>query len=510
MTDRLQNSRGLFHKNLFWCLSLLIVLSFFPASFANAGRYAAIVIDAKSGKLLHGKNQDARVYPASLTKMMTLYLLLEAMEKGDITLNTKITVPRHATLLPNFKLGVRAGSKISVKYAVAATMVKSANDMAAAIGAHLGGGSEVAFAQMMTRKARDLGMTNTTFRNASGVPDKLQVTTARDMAILSRALYKRFPNYAHFYGIESFSFNGYHYRNSNKLLGVVQGVDGIKTGYTRAAGFNLAASAYRNGHRVIAVVMGTKSDASRNDRMSYLIEAGFTILQSQTKMPGTLEPPGSIPEDFFANNLNESESPELMLAQNDSQSSDNPSIPDDYFLTTEEPADVIEASIPPQQPKAIKKAEIQLASNEISTPTQARSSKTAAKKQKKDAVSPRAKTPEIKLAKYEAPSSETQDGGVVPAVAKKGDWGIQVGAYRSSKEAFKAATSALAHIKSSAGEKVRVSVSPAPRRSKVYRARLLGFDKKQATAVCKIMSKKGSACLPIQAGRSPKLYTAMN
>jgi hypothetical protein len=256
--------------------------------------------------------------------------------------------------------------------------------------------------------------------------------------------------------------------------------------------------------------MGTKSDASRNDRMSYLIEAGFTILQSQHKMPGTLEPPGSIPEDFFANNLNENESPELMLAQNDSQPSDNPSIPDDYFLSTEEPADVIEASIPPQQPKAIKKkAEIQLASNEISAaPPQAPAVKTTAKKRKKEIAAARTKAPEVKLAKYDA--AETQEDIVVSAVAKKGDWGIQVGAYRSSKEAFKAATSALAHIKSSAGEKVRVSVSPAPRRSKVYRARLLGFDKKQATAVCKIMSKKGSACLPIQAGRSPKLYTAMN
>ena len=234
-------------------------------------KYAAIVVDANTGRVLYDRNASQPRYPASLTKMMTLYMLFEAIDEGRMGFDSAIPVSAYAARKPPSKIGFRAGQAIDARSAILALCVRSANDVAAAVAEHLGG-SEERFAAMMTAKARTLGMRSTTFRNASGLPDDGQRTTAHDMAILALALRKRFPHHYHFFSNREFAYAGKTIRGHNDLLGRVPGVDGLKTGYIRASGFNLATSAGRGGRRIVAVVMGGKSAASRNAHMEELID----------------------------------------------------------------------------------------------------------------------------------------------------------------------------------------------------------------------------------------------
>lgn len=236
-------------------------------------KYAGIVVDAKNGKVLYGADPDGLRYPASLTKMMTLYLTFEALENGRIKLGTPITVSRNAAKEPPSKLGVRAGGSLTVEQAIKSLVTRSANDISTALAEALGG-SEERFARMMTAKARALGMTKTTYRNAHGLPNTAQMTTARDQARLGIALRQHFPQYYGYFSTRSFQFGNRTIGNHNRLLGNVKGVDGIKTGYTRAAGSNLVTSAVDNGRSIVAVVMGGRSSAARDAQMRKLV-AGY-------------------------------------------------------------------------------------------------------------------------------------------------------------------------------------------------------------------------------------------
>lgn len=235
-------------------------------------KYAAIVVDANNGRVLYEDNARQPRYPASLTKMMTLYMLFESLDSGRLTPATTIPVSAYAAARPPSKLGFKNGESIDVRSAILALCVRSANDVASAVAEHLGG-SEERFAAMMTAKARSLGMHSTTFRNASGLPDPEQQTTAHDMAILAMALRKRFPHHYHYFSNREFAYAGKVIRGHNDLLGRVAGVDGLKTGYIRASGFNVATSVGRGGRRIVAIVMGGKSAAIRNEHMEQLIEA---------------------------------------------------------------------------------------------------------------------------------------------------------------------------------------------------------------------------------------------
>ncbi|CAN5124157.1 hypothetical protein BH10PSE9_BH10PSE9_06760 [soil metagenome] len=238
---------------------------------ALAAPDSAIVVDAKTGQTLFADNPDAQRYPASLTKMMTLYLLFEAIDSGKAKLSSQIPFSEHATSQAPSKLGAKAGTTISARDAILAIVTKSANDVATAI-AEFVGGSEGAFAQRMTAKARQLGMSRTTFRNANGLPDPDQMTTARDMATLGRALREHYPQYYAYFATPSFVWKGRRIGNHDRLLGRVQGVDGIKTGYTRASGFNLVTSASLNGRMLVAVVLGGDSGRERDQRMAGLVQ----------------------------------------------------------------------------------------------------------------------------------------------------------------------------------------------------------------------------------------------
>ncbi|MEM1376999.1 MAG: D-alanyl-D-alanine carboxypeptidase [Pseudomonadota bacterium] len=240
---------------------------------ANANsKYAGIVIDARTGKTLYSYNGDSKRFPASLTKMMTVYMMFEAMEQGKLRKSTPIRVSRHAASMIPSKLGIPAGRTLTAEQAIYALITKSANDVAAAVAEHLGG-TESQFAVMMTRKARSLGMKSTVFKNASGLPNRNQVTTARDMARLGLALREHFPSKYKYFSTRSFRYGSSTFRNHNRLLGRIKGVDGIKTGYTRASGFNLVSSVQANGRSIVAVVLGGRTGASRNAQMEKLIRS---------------------------------------------------------------------------------------------------------------------------------------------------------------------------------------------------------------------------------------------
>ena len=233
--------------------------------------FAAIVVDGNSGRTLFSRAEHELRHPASVTKVMTLYLLFEQLERGKLRLDTPLMISQHAAAQAPSKLGLAPGETISVENAIKAVVTKSANDIACAIAENLAG-DEHSFAQMMTRKAHALGMRDTHYENASGLPDPEQVTTAYDLAVLGRAIQDRFPRYYRYFSTHSFAYNGALHRNHNHLLGRVEGMDGIKTGYTRASGFNLLTSVRRGGHHIVAVVLGGRTGYARDRIMAGLIE----------------------------------------------------------------------------------------------------------------------------------------------------------------------------------------------------------------------------------------------
>jgi D-alanyl-D-alanine carboxypeptidase (penicillin-binding protein 5/6) len=245
-------------------------------------RYAAIVVDASTGEILYQKRADSPRYPASITKIMTMYLTFEALATGRLHESDMITVSHLAASQAPTKLGLRAGDTISVENAMHAIAVKSANDMAVALAERIGG-TESRFAAMMTMKAQELGMTHTRFVNANGLPDSRQVTSAHDISILCRAVLRDYPQYYGYFGTEQFTYRGVTMNNHNGLLGHMPGVDGFKTGFTNAAGYNLAASAVRDGRRLIAVVLGGSSGWARNTNVEDLLLTGFDVEQRRAR-----------------------------------------------------------------------------------------------------------------------------------------------------------------------------------------------------------------------------------
>lgn len=237
-------------------------------------RYAGIVVDLDNGEVLYAENADERRYPASLVKMMTLYMTFEALESGRLSLHQPLPVSTYAAAKPAVKLWLPAGSTITVDAAIRALAVRSANDVAAVLAEALGGTEEI-FALKMTERARGLGLTATTFTNASGLPDSRQVTTARDMVRLAVHVMEDFPQYYHYFGLQSFTFNGKTHKSHNRLVRSYPGVDGLKTGFIRASGFNVATTAVRGQRRLVGIVMGGFTSRSRDAHMADLLDRSF-------------------------------------------------------------------------------------------------------------------------------------------------------------------------------------------------------------------------------------------
>ena len=271
-------------------LFALILALFLRAAPVFAAPYAAMVMDARSGEVLHSRNADTRLHPASLTKMMTLYVAFEAIEHGEISLDTKVTISRRAASEPPSRLGLRAGQRIKLRYLIRAAAVKSANDAATAIGEAIEG-SEAAFARRMNRTARALGMNRTTFKNAHGLTEAGHLSTARDMTIMGRQLFYDYPAYYNLFSRRTTDAGMHDVANTNrKFLANYRGADGIKTGYTRAAGFNLVASAERGRERIITTVFGGRSTATRNARVAELMNLGFKRAPSRVALNSPRRP----------------------------------------------------------------------------------------------------------------------------------------------------------------------------------------------------------------------------
>lgn len=260
-------------------LVLLAIFWFLSNPSTAHARYASVVMDSRTGQILHARNADTKLYPASLTKIMTLYMTFDGLKRGKLTMEQKLKVSKRAQGQTPTKLGLKRGETISVRNAILALVTKSAND-AATVLAEAMAPSEALFAQKMTMKARQLGMRRTSFRNASGLPNRRQRSTARDMALLGAALIHEFPEYYHYFSKQKFVWKGKNLTNHNNLLKHYEGADGIKTGYIRASGFNLVASAKRGNARVIGVVFGGKTARSRDRHMATLLDKGFKKLRA--------------------------------------------------------------------------------------------------------------------------------------------------------------------------------------------------------------------------------------
>ncbi|HJS62860.1 MAG TPA: D-alanyl-D-alanine carboxypeptidase [Pseudolabrys sp.] len=463
--------------------------AFAASNYANP-KYSGIVVDAKTGKVLYGEDADELRYPASLTKMMTLYLTFEALEAGRITKSTPIPFSKNASAEPPSKLGVRAGQSITVEQAILSLVTRSANDASTALGEYLGG-SEQRFARMMTNKARALGMTRTTYRNANGLPNPEQRTTARDQARLGLALRQHFPQYYDYFSTRSFRFGKQTIGNHNRLLGNVRGVDGSKTGYTRASGFNLVTSAQLEGRSIVAVVMGGTSGASRDAQMRRLVakympsasrrgdgnliaETKPTAVPAEETQVAAAAPvaetpvvaaaasghdlPNTGPVPGIRYNGESASSVQMAYAGN-RRASDNP------VLSPKIVPNTLDAqSLKLRQPVAAGMVDAQITN---SVPKKA------------DAADTTAKAEPVEVAKAEAMPAQPQG------------WVIQIGATPDKDQAM----TLLGNAKDKGGKALRKATPFTVAFGQVYRARFGGFDDQNAAVnACKALKKKGISC----------------
>ena len=448
--------------------------------------FATIAIDARTGKVLYSRGADARRYPASLTKIMTLYLVFEDLKAGKIKLGTKLRVSKYAAGRPPSKLGLKAGRTIKVRDAIGALVTKSANDVATVVAENLGG-TENGFARRMTRKARQLGMTRTTFRNASGLPDRAQVTTVRDMATLALRIQRDFPKEYKYFSLRSYKYGRRNYRNHNRLLGRTTGVDGIKTGYTRASGFNLVTSARRGKKRVIAVVVGAKSGKSRNRYMASLINRMFKTkrLTSGTHLARLAgSPPGYRATKVAAAKAK----PPLPRIKPETKD-----VKDDLGL-------VAIASEPSVSKKVEVPVEPSLAMATLATtnlpvshpdPSEARISAKADKQATPTTPAATKTRVDAKLATSETAMTEDV------ANPHQKTWNIQIGAFPTET----GAKSRLKKAMKKAGGKLRGKTPFTMKFAKggdiFYRARFSGFTRRTANSACRTLTKRGLGCFAL-------------
>jgi len=464
-------------------LTLLLAVQFTAPAAANP-RFAAIVIDAKSGKVVFERNADATRFPASLTKMMTLYLLFEDIKAGRITRDTRLPVSAHAAGRPPSKIGLRPGQSIRAEDAAKVLVTKSANDVAAVIAEALSG-SEPAFAQRMTRKARELGMTRTTFRNASGLPDPKQVSTARDLATLGLRIQRDFPEMYDLFSLRSFTYSGRAYSNHNRLLGRVGGMDGIKTGYIRASGFNLCASVERDNKRIVAVVMGGKTANSRNQYMAGLIEDTFK--SAKLTRSGAIAAYAGKPPGLDAAKLKLASLPPPLPRSKPEYGDASPEDSDLALALTAEGSDEADAATIDAEPMDAA-AKASLAVTIAGLEEDIRPAEAGAD------VAQSSAEEELKVvAATAAPAAATGQ----ETVQLKTGWTIQIGAFPSQEGAHIRLEEARASGIALLSNKPGFTMAAQSGKAMIYRARFSGFTEKHAREACKVLIKKGLDCLPL-------------
>ncbi|WP_375688684.1 D-alanyl-D-alanine carboxypeptidase family protein [Pseudooceanicola sp. LIPI14-2-Ac024] len=441
---------------------------------ALAAPYAAMVIDARTGEVLHSENADARLHPASLTKMMTLYIAFQAVENGEISLDTDVKISRHAASEPPSKLGLQTGQKIKFRYLIRAAAVKSANDAATAIGEALEG-SEAAFARRMTTTAKALGMTRTTFKNAHGLTEDGHLSTARDMTLLGRHLLYDYPEYYNIFSRRSTYAGIREVSNTNRrLLEAYRGADGIKTGYTRAAGFNLVSSAKRGDERIIATVFGGRSTASRNAKVAELLDLGFKRAPSHAPVKAPTAP-------LYAANDNAPAGKTVRL-----QTAVTASLRPKARPLVEDAAPVLVAQATPEANKAAEAAAIVVASavsvdmSDVIEDTVAEVQEAAVQDAGIAAVTPRLRPEEPE---------------VVSRVSTSGGrhWGINVGRYPSQYKAERVLLqTALNEMSTLDGSLRKVVKKPTG-----FDANFMGLTRETADLACRRLQARNQTCFMI-------------
>jgi D-alanyl-D-alanine carboxypeptidase len=490
--------------------SVLLLCAFFAAAvlFARPALAidAAIVVDANSDTVVSQMNADRLLHPASMSKLMTLYLTFEALESGKLSLQRNLPVSEHAESMSPTKLNLVAGQSIRVEDAILSLVTLSANDSAVVLAEGLGG-SEDRFGQLMTRKAHQLGMVNTNFRNSNGLPDPAQISTARDMAILCRALIRHFPQYYHYFSVREFTYNGIPHTNHNHLMSRYPGMDGLKTGLTNASGFNLAASAVRGGRRLIGVVFGGTSAVQRDDYMADLLDQGFQKTGGVAMTTAAPPPvPGHKPGELVA----EGGGPSQAIAP--SVADPKPIAQIDPEAAAQAPTQSVQTQSAPTLPAAVAQS-----ADGVPTPQQTTSSGVrinarrpttigalAAINGQGDADEPDEVTPAQPTRSHKAPPqilamvTPTRGSSSSHSKAEPASWSIQAGAYATRqaaelaiKQAVKKAPDLLKHA--------TAVVSPLTQKHKtLYRARLAGLDAGEAKKACKMIAH----CMTVAPGAS--------
>jgi len=513
--------------------------------------FASIVVDGNSGAVLQAASSDALRHPASLTKVMTLYLLFERLESGRLRLDSALKISEHASEQAPTKLGLKPGQTISIEDAIKGIVTKSANDAAVAVAENLGGDEE-SFAKLMTQKAHALGMAHTIYVNASGLPDGDQVTTARDQSILGRAIQERFPRYYRYFSTESFVYHGEAMRNHNHLLGAVDGVDGVKTGFTRASGFNLLTSLHRDGRYLVAVVMGGPSASERDERMRELIGAHIKEAAVRRTAPMVAEigerreeasakSPASRTDRAATANVEPrttpSTTPRMAAGSNDPirpllvKTISYRTAPVQTASLAPMPALVpVAATAPVSQPSAAApagsqvrteiavaapKVELKVAQAEPSVAPAAASepapvkSVTAAPVQTQPAQPQSAQTQaaqmqpaQIEPAPIEthiaAAKPQTAPAYSAPPVHSHGGWLIQIGAFDDEAEAKQHLTAAQSKVHLALAAKDPFTERVQKGDKALYRARFAGFDKSTAEAACRALKRSDFDCMALK------------
>lgn len=452
-------------------LFTLLIAAIAPAA-GNAAPYAAMVMDARTGEVLHSRNADTQLHPASLTKMMTLYIAFQAVERGEISLDQIVTITPLAANEPPSKLGLVAGQRIQFRYLIRAAAIKSANDAATAIGIALEG-NEAAFARRMTATARAMGMTRTTFRNAHGLTESGHMSTARDMTVLGRHMIYDFPQYYNIFSRRSTDAGVREVANTNRrFLNAYRGADGIKTGYTRAAGFNLVASAERGQERIIATMFGGSSTAARNARVAELLDMGFARAPSTARIdrPRPVGPQGS----------------------------GNEAPPPGTTARTVRVNGLVSRSLRPQArpveepaPAEVLIVDAEIIENAVTEVLQTAAVVTAPT----ETPIPQARPTDVVLAAVQQASPVPDQPEVVTRISTSGSrlWGINVGRYGSQYQAERVLLRvALNEMSTLDGSLRRVQQS-----SRGFDANFMGLTREGAALACARLQARGTTCFMI-------------
>jgi D-alanyl-D-alanine carboxypeptidase len=453
---------------------VLFLLVLAVSGYAEAKpKFAAIAVDARTGKVLFARDADGIRHPASLTKVMTLYVLFEDLKAGRLKLTTPLRASKRAAGMAPTKLGVKPGSTITVDQAIRAMVTKSANDVAVMIAENLGG-SESEFAERMTRTARSLGMSRTVFKNASGLPNPAQVTSARDMATLSLRIQRDFPEYYPYFRITAFTYKGQVIKTHNRLLGRYDGTDGIKTGFINASGFNLTTSVKRGQKRIVGVVMGAKSAASRNKYMMSMLDQALPQCKNGdiivASVGGDTGVAGTAAADASATKL------QKHISKGKTAGPDKVSKIAAATLTESPDEDAAEAS------EAIGDAD-KTALNSLLT---------------EGSANPQPSQP------GQQPQQSPVPGGNLPFAVKSAaaadptaTWHIQIGAYPTKTAAESKINLARETAAEDLADKQAFTLQIMKGKEIVYRARFSGFSEDSARSACKRLQKKGIECLTL-------------